>query len=910
MDFNHSFHQFPMDESSRDLFVFHMPWGLHRLNTLVMGTHTGSSELQERVRVIVDGLEGVAQIKDDVVIHGAGKQHDERLKKFLERIEEHELTLRREKCRFGVSEVMWFGNIFNEQGMSADPAKVRLIKDWKRPEDKAGVKSFLQTAAFCQVFMRPGAGRTYADVTLPLRRLTAKSVKFEWTADCESSFRELKELLGSEQVMGYFDPQRATRLYVDEGPAGVAATVAQEYEVDGMDHTVWRPVHHTSRAKTKTEMNYGKVDGESLGILTGIKSNSMYLYGQYFEVVVDHEPLVNLYNRHSKEVTVRVAKHKSKLLSFNFDVIYQPGVTNPCDFASRNPPPDRRYSEEEKERLGVEEEEEDQEILVCRAEEMTDAVTLPVLTRHSQEDSTLQQLVKDIKHGRLSKGMQETGFKECFLELSTKDGLVLRGERLVIPKDLQAEVLDAAHQGHPGRDSMLQQLRVSVWWPGLAGDVRNYVDSCVACVSAVDRNQVPPMQIRETPDGPWQHCSADFKGPIGGKYYFHVLIDNYSRWPEVSMVKSTSFQEVQKRLEDSFAIHGVPESITHDNGPPYQSRDWQRFASQWGFQKRPCTPEHPQANGIAERFMSVLVKIVHTAIASGQDPKVAVRRRLLNYRNTPHPSTGKTPAELMIKRVIRTRLPRMIQPATTKVDREAKLADKTARDKRKERFDKAKHAKDVEIKKGDKVVLKQKKSSVKSPYDPRPYTVTEVAGNQVTAEREGKQLRRNKAKVKQVKERHQHLRRQEDGRKPPESDEEEDVEINLPDSEEQAERAGGGEAGGEGERAREEQEIEESGEEEGAGERGDGEEEEAGVRRSTRRRKAPEIWDPSTPNPRQQRKERPQLSPRDRRRLQAEARHGRQEKRVRMASGEWRKLADWEIEGTAGEVGGIELCVG
>ena len=68
------------------------------------------------------------------------------------------------------------------------------------------------------------------------------------------------------------------------------------------------------------------------------------------------------------------------------------------------------------------------------------------------------------------------------------------------------------------------------------------------------------------------------------------------------------------------------------------------------------------------------------------------------------------------------------------------------------------------------------------------------------------------------------------------------------------------------------------------------------IGRSNRRRRAPEIWDPSTPDPRQQRKGRPQLSPRDRRRLQAEARHGKQGKRVRIASGEWRKLADWELE--------------
>ena len=160
-----------------------------------MGAHTGSSELQERIRVVVKGLEGVTQIKDDIVVHGKGKQHDERLKLLLARLEEHGLTLRKSKCRLGVSEVLWFGHIYNKQGMSADPEKVQMIKNWNRPQDKAGVKSFLQTVQFCQVFMRPGEGRTYSDVTLPLRRLTAKSVRFDWSKDCESSFLELKKIL-------------------------------------------------------------------------------------------------------------------------------------------------------------------------------------------------------------------------------------------------------------------------------------------------------------------------------------------------------------------------------------------------------------------------------------------------------------------------------------------------------------------------------------------------------------------------------------------------------------------------------------------------------------------------------------------------------------------------------------------
>ena len=56
---------------------------------LVMGTHSGSSELHKQIRVIIKGLEGVVQIKDNIVIHGKGKMHDKRLKQFLARLEKH-----------------------------------------------------------------------------------------------------------------------------------------------------------------------------------------------------------------------------------------------------------------------------------------------------------------------------------------------------------------------------------------------------------------------------------------------------------------------------------------------------------------------------------------------------------------------------------------------------------------------------------------------------------------------------------------------------------------------------------------------------------------------------------------------------------------------------------------------------
>ena len=101
VDLNHAFHQFVLDEESQELFVFYTPWGLYKYNTLVMGVSSASSECHERIRRILEGLEGIQQIKDDIVVHGKGEEHNKRLKALLKRLQQYNITLRQEKCKFG-----------------------------------------------------------------------------------------------------------------------------------------------------------------------------------------------------------------------------------------------------------------------------------------------------------------------------------------------------------------------------------------------------------------------------------------------------------------------------------------------------------------------------------------------------------------------------------------------------------------------------------------------------------------------------------------------------------------------------------------------------------------------------------------------------------------------------------------
>ena len=143
LDMVHLFHQFELEEGARKLFTFRSPKGLMRFKRLVMGNNPASSEAHRRVAEVVRGCEGILQIKDNVLIHGRGEEHDERVWKVLKRFEESGLTLRQEKCVFGAKEVKWFGMVFTEEGMSADPDKVRVIKEWAPPTTVKEVKSFL-----------------------------------------------------------------------------------------------------------------------------------------------------------------------------------------------------------------------------------------------------------------------------------------------------------------------------------------------------------------------------------------------------------------------------------------------------------------------------------------------------------------------------------------------------------------------------------------------------------------------------------------------------------------------------------------------------------------------------------------------------------------------------------------------
>ena len=183
-----------------------------------------------------------------------------------------------------------------------------------------------------------------------------------------------------------------------------------------------------------------------------------------------------------------------------------------------------------------------------------------------------------------------------FEELTVAEGVLLRGEKLVIPRKLQANVIALAHEAHGlGESKTVRLLRERVWFPRLGRMTKEYVASCRECASAVPGNTPPPVTTREMPGKPWQVVAANYKGPIGGPrgYYFHVVIDLYSRWPEVDMVKSTSFEALQPKLDKVWATHGVPEKVVTRWGPSIQQPRLEEIQQEGGLRYRDVHPRTP-----------------------------------------------------------------------------------------------------------------------------------------------------------------------------------------------------------------------------------------------------------------------------------------------------------------------------
>ena len=254
-------------------------------------------------------------------------------------------------------------------------------------------------------------------------------------------------------------------------------------------------------------------------------------------------------------------------------------------------------------------------------------------------------------------------FRNVSDELNAEQNLVLKSAQLVIQTSLQSHVVRLAHEGHQGISKTKSYIRSKMWFPGMDRVVEEAVARCIPCQANTNRCTKEPLCMSDLPRGPWLNLSVDFCGPLPSGEYLLVIVDEFSRYPCVEIVRSTSAECVIPIVDRVFATFGYPETVKTDNGPPFQGAQWKKFMKTSGIHHRKITPSWPQANPQAESFNKPLMKAIRAAQIQKKNWRHELTTFLRTYRSTPHTSTLFTQFRLMFGRDRKTKFPE--PPQTT-----------------------------------------------------------------------------------------------------------------------------------------------------------------------------------------------------------------------------------------------------
>jgi len=200
---------------------------------------------------------------------------------------------------------------------------------------------------------------------------------------------------------------------------------------------------------------------------------------------------------------------------------------------------------------------------------MPEAVPLPgetiLLMEHLDETPVCSSQIRDwtTRDPIISQAVQFTlagwptvctsdEFKPYFqrkTELSVEEGCLLWGSRVVVPPQGRSKVLMELHEAHPGVSRMKALARSYVWWPGMDQGIEQEVKTCETCQQHQVAPAEAPLHPWEWPGQPWSRLHIDYAGPYKGGMFL-IVVDSYSKWLEVHLMKSTTSTATIEKLRD------------------------------------------------------------------------------------------------------------------------------------------------------------------------------------------------------------------------------------------------------------------------------------------------------------------------------------------------------------------------
>lgn len=658
LDISQAYSQVQLDEESAKCTTVNTHQGLYMYRRLPFGVASAPAIFQQLMDCTLQGIPNAICFIDDILVTGANDEdHMKNLEAVLKRLHEKGFKLKKSKCAFMQDSVEYLGHKIDAEGLHALPQKQKAVKDAPTPTNVQQLRSFLGLVNYYGKFIA-----NLSTIVHPLNELLQKDRKWNWTSECAQAFRSAKEALVSSSVLVHYDPKLPITLAGDASAYGIGAVISHTMP-DGTE----RPIAFASRTLSTSERNYAQLEKEALSLVYGVKKFHQYLFGRKFTLITDHKPLTAILG--SKKgipslAAARLQRWAMLLASYQYEIRFKPTSQHGnADGLSRLPLDIGQTGDAPSSSFGT--------------LDVHSMDTLPIsytqVELFTRRDVLLSKVLRYTKRGW--PGEVSSSLKPFFnrrLELSVENGCLLWGTRVIIPKRLQEEILEDLHQSHPGVSRMKSIARSYFWWPSLDKQIEELASHCTSCQSLRHSPTAAPLHHWSWPLHPWQRIHIDLAGPFQGKM-FCIIVDAHSKWPEVFELTTTTSDKIIAICRKLFAAYGLPNQLVSDNGPQFVSHEFETFLKLNGVKHLKSAPYHPATNGEAERFIQTFKKSMKASVHDGLTLQHRLQNFLLSYRSTPHATTKQSPAELFLKRSIRTRFD-ILRPDTAQMVADKQLS--------------------------------------------------------------------------------------------------------------------------------------------------------------------------------------------------------------------------------------------
>ncbi len=449
-------------------------------------------------------------------------------------------------------------------------------------------------------------------ITKPNRELLKDDVEFQWGEAQEKAFQEVKDILTNAPVLAYYDVKKPVTVTCDASKYGLGAALLQED----------KPVAFASRALTDAETRYAQIKKELLAVVFAFEKFNQYTYARCVEVETDHKPLVSIVKKSLTSAPPRLQRMLLRYQRYEFKMKYKPGkemiIADTLSRAYLTDEDSSQNSQMDDELEGY------VHTVVNRIP--ASAEGLEQIRKETASDETMKTLAATIRRGWPESRKQVPNDIQDFWnyrdELSEVEGILLKQDRIIIPPNLRVKMLEKIHQSHFGMEKCKRRARDIMFWPRMNEQIETVVSKCDTCQALQMSNPKEPMVQAPIPSRPWEIVATDLFQWEQNNYM--VVVDYYSRYIEIARLENTTSKTVVNHTKSIFARHGIPEVVISVNGPQYTAMEYKQFAQEWKFEHQTSSPYYPKSNGLAEKAVQIVKRLLSKSKQDGKDPYLSL----------------------------------------------------------------------------------------------------------------------------------------------------------------------------------------------------------------------------------------------------------------------------------------------